>query len=319
MRALEIPWPVEELERRYRAAGARWRRGATRRCGCGSRGWAWRGRGDGGRDDRDGAAVDQARGGRGAGRAGGAQAGLGRPSPSWTAAQQEQVLALGGRRAAHHHARAAAAHRGGVGHQPERDRRSGRWCGRGAGGGWCRASATTRPTRRRRPPPKKTEAAGARTWRRRPAPHLLFADEAWWGLTTELGRVWTRGARPVLPVSGGRSWTPVMAAVEPATGRRISLVAGRFDARWFGRFLAEIAAAYPGERVILVVDNAGWHQARALEVPASVILWFLPPHSPELNPVEQVWQWLRAPAHPRRPLPHPRRAPRRALPGADAT
>lgn len=127
----------------------------------------------------------------------------------------------------------------------------------------------------------------------RPGTHLLFADEAWWGLTTEAGRVWTRGARPVLRVSGGRSWTPVMAAVEPATGRMVSLVAGRFDARWFGRFLAEVAAAYPDGRALLVVDNAGWHRARALKVPANVVLWFLPPHSPELNPVEQVWQWLR--------------------------
>ena len=97
----------------------------------------------------------------------------------------------------------------------------------------------------------------------------------------------------MLAVSGGRSWTPVMAAAEPATARLVSLVAGRFDAAWFGRFLGEVAAAYPGERVVLVVDNAGWHTARDLAVPANVILWFLPPHLPELNPVERVWQWLR--------------------------
>ena len=128
---------------------------------------------------------------------------------------------------------------------------------------------------------------------RQPATHLLFGDEAWWGLTTEVGKVWARGERPVLAVSGGRSWTPVMAAAEPATGRLVSVIAGRFDAAWFGHFLGEIAAAYPGERVVLVVDHAGWHTARDLAVPPSVILWFLPPHSPELNPVEQVWQWLR--------------------------
>ena len=126
-----------------------------------------------------------------------------------------------------------------------------------------------------------------------PGAHLLFADEAWWGLTTEVGKIWTRGVRPVLPVSGGRSWTPVMAAAEPATGRLHALIAGRFDHRWFGLFLAEVAAAYPGERVILVVDNAGWHRARDLAVPANVILWFLPPHCPEANPVERVWGWLR--------------------------
>jgi transposase len=97
----------------------------------------------------------------------------------------------------------------------------------------------------------------------------------------------------VLAVSGGRSWTPVMAAAEPATGRLHGLIAGRFDARWFGHFLAEVAAAYPGERVILVVDNAGWHKARGLAVPANLVLWFLPPHCPEANPVERVWGWLR--------------------------
>lgn len=136
---------------------------------------------------------------------------------------------------------------------------------------------------------------------------MLFADEAWWGLSTDVGRVWARGARPVVAVSGGRSWTPVMAAVEPATGRLHALIAGRFDARWFGLFLAEIGAAYPGERILLVLDNAGWHKAHALAVPSNVILWFLPPHAPELNPVEQVWQWLRA-EHTRGVLFHTREA-----------
>jgi hypothetical protein len=84
-----------------------------------------------------------------------------------------------------------------------------------------------------------------------------------------------------------------MAAAAPATGRLFSLIAGRFDHRWFGRLLGEVAAAYPDERVLLALDNAGWHRARDLVVPGNIILWFLPPHSPELNPVEQVWQWLR--------------------------
>lgn len=126
-----------------------------------------------------------------------------------------------------------------------------------------------------------------------PRTHLLFADEAWWGLTTEVRRVWARGPRPTQPIWRGRSWTPVIGAAEPATGRFLSLVAGRLDAAWFGLFLALLAAEYAGERVVLVVDRAGWHTARSLAVPANVILWFLPPHSPELNPVEQVWGWLR--------------------------
>ena len=92
----------------------------------------------------------------------------------------------------------------------------------------------------------------------------------------------------------GRSWTPVIGAAEPATGRFLSIVAGRLDAAWFGLFLALLAAEYAGERVVLVVDRAGWHTARALAVPPNIVLWFLPPHAPELNPLEQVWAWLRA-------------------------
>jgi transposase len=84
-----------------------------------------------------------------------------------------------------------------------------------------------------------------------------------------------------------------MAAAEPATGRLHALVAGRVDARRFGSLLAASAAASPGERVILVLDNAGWHRARGLRVPPNAIRRFLPPHCPEANPVEQVWQWPR--------------------------
>ena len=85
----------------------------------------------------------------------------------------------------------------------------------------------------------------------------------------------------------------MIGAAEPATGRFTGIVAGRLDAAWFGLFLGLLAAEYAGERVVLAVDRAGWHTARAVAVPANIVLWFLPPHSPELNPVEQIWGWLR--------------------------
>lgn len=48
------------------------------------------------------------------------------------------------------------------------------------------------------------------------------------------------------------------------------------------------------EHAVLVMDNAGWHVARTLEVPANLTLWPLPPYSPELNSIEQLWHWLRS-------------------------
>ena len=55
-------------------------------------------------------------------------------------------------------------------------------------------------------------------------------------------------------------------------------------------FSAQLA---PDEHAAMVLDQAGWHGARALVVPANVTLVPLPPYSPELNPVERVWLYLR--------------------------
>ena len=58
--------------------------------------------------------------------------------------------------------------------------------------------------------------------------------------------------------------------------------------------LAEISAAVaPGAHAVLVLDGAGWHGSGALKVPDNITLLPLPPHSPELNPVENVWAHLR--------------------------
>jgi transposase len=59
-------------------------------------------------------------------------------------------------------------------------------------------------------------------------------------------------------------------------------------------FLATFARDLPGDvHAVLVLDRAGWHRAKTLEVPANVTLVHLPPYSPALNPVERVWLYLR--------------------------
>jgi transposase len=58
--------------------------------------------------------------------------------------------------------------------------------------------------------------------------------------------------------------------------------------------LAEISRyVAAGAHGLVLVDQAGWHVSRQLEVPANLTLLLLPPRSPELNPVENVWQFLR--------------------------
>ena len=59
--------------------------------------------------------------------------------------------------------------------------------------------------------------------------------------------------------------------------------------------LKEISAEVaPGAHAVLVCDGAGWHQkGKKLEVPENITLLSLPPYSPELNPAENIWQFLR--------------------------
>ena len=58
-------------------------------------------------------------------------------------------------------------------------------------------------------------------------------------------------------------------------------------------FLNEVAARHPDDRIVMVLDGAGWHQSHELAPSANLRLLKLPPYSPELNPVEHLWDELR--------------------------
>jgi transposase len=58
--------------------------------------------------------------------------------------------------------------------------------------------------------------------------------------------------------------------------------------------LAEVSKAVdPGAHAVVIVDQAGWHMSPKLAIPDNITLMALPPRSPELNPVENVWQYIR--------------------------
>lgn len=68
----------------------------------------------------------------------------------------------------------------------------------------------------------------------------------------------------------------------------------RCDSEAMTAHLAEIGAMVtPGAHAVVILDQAGWHLSGALTIPANITLLPLPPRSPELNPVENVWQYLR--------------------------
>lgn len=125
---------------------------------------------------------------------------------------------------------------------------------------------------------------------------IWFTDEARVGQQGTLTRIWARrGTRPRAPRDRRYAWTYLFGAVCPERAVGAGLVLPFANTEAMCLHLQEISRHItPGAHAVLVLDGAGWHGLAALgEVPRNLTLLPLPPYSPELNPVENVWQYLR--------------------------
>lgn len=83
-------------------------------------------------------------------------------------------------------------------------------------------------------------------------------------------------------------------AIEPLTGESFILEMPYLNSECFQIYLEEFSKNYPDSRNILVLDNGKFHKAKRLVIPGNIGLEFLPPYAPELNPIERLWQDLKA-------------------------
>jgi len=129
-----------------------------------------------------------------------------------------------------------------------------------------------------------------------PGCDVFFGDEAGFEGDPRPRQKWVRrGSRPTQGYHGGHVRQNVVGAVNPATGQLASLIVPHCDTEVFQSFLDTMAAEAPpekGRRTLLVLDNAAWHKAKRLR-------WhhiepvYLPPYSPDFNPIERLWQHLK--------------------------
>jgi putative transposase len=124
---------------------------------------------------------------------------------------------------------------------------------------------------------------------------LWFMDEARVGQKGRpCHRWWLKGQRPPGVCDRRYDWAYIFAAVRPATGDDFALVLPEVSTEAMQTFLDGFAAHLtPNAHAVLVLDQAGWHGAKALRAPDNLTLLPLPPYSPELNPVERLWLYLR--------------------------
>jgi len=98
------------------------------------------------------------------------------------------------------------------------------------------------------------------------------------------------------PIQTGRpayEYFYLYGAVEPETGQRFFTEHERLNSDCFQVFLDRFAEAFPCSHNVMILDNGRFHKAKKLSIPKNVELVFLPRYSPELNPVERLWQDLK--------------------------
>lgn len=125
---------------------------------------------------------------------------------------------------------------------------------------------------------------------------VFFMDEARFGQQGTLTHVWARtGTRPTAVKQTRYEWVYLYAAAEPASGASVALLMPQVNIETFDVFLRTLSDALAtDEHAVLILDRAGWHVSQRVQVPDNITMLLLPPYSPELNPMENLWHYIKS-------------------------
>ena len=120
-------------------------------------------------------------------------------------------------------------------------------------------------------------------------------DETRVGQQGSLTRIWAkRGTRPRKVRQQQYISTYIYGAACHDTGQSFALILPYANTQTMNKFLDEFSLTIQCDKhVALLIDNAGWHKAVSLIVPTNITLIPLPPYAPELNAMEQIWEWIK--------------------------
>jgi len=82
-------------------------------------------------------------------------------------------------------------------------------------------------------------------------------------------------------------------AINPKTGEDFTLLLPKVNTDCMNVFLEEMVKKEQDKSIIMIMDGAGWHSSNDLKVPSNIEIIYLPPYSPELNPVERMWLYIK--------------------------
>jgi transposase len=138
---------------------------------------------------------------------------------------------------------------------------------------------------------KRARRAAARRGRRL---RIMFADEARFGRMNRPRPCWAPpSTRPKVAAQLIREYIYLYGAVTPQDGICVYLIMPTSNTACFQVFLDALSRRFARQHILLVLDGAPNHRSGQLVVPKNIILLFLPPYSPELNPKENLWDEIR--------------------------
>ena len=122
----------------------------------------------------------------------------------------------------------------------------------------------------------------------------MFQDEAGFGRINKPKYCWCKkGMRPSVPCHHIREYRYTYGAVEPRTGEAFFLIMPYCNTDCMNVFLKQLSDSYPKDKIVLVCDGAAWHKSKGLSISHNIRLVFIPPYTPEMNPIEQIWREIR--------------------------
>ena len=102
-----------------------------------------------------------------------------------------------------------------------------------------------------------------------------------------------RGTRPQVPFKIGYKNFYLYSAVDSSDGSSFNLILPKVDTANMNIFLDELSKKYPQDKIAIIMDGASWHKSKGLQVPSNILFFYFPPYSPELNPVERLWLYVK--------------------------
>ena len=124
--------------------------------------------------------------------------------------------------------------------------------------------------------------------------NLYFQDESRFGLITKQKRVISaRGVQPIGNYKHSYQYKWLWGSFSPISGESFCMTTDGVCKELFIKYLKDFATHKPREVKILIIDNAAFHSTKEVTIPQNIILIPIPPYTPELNPAEKVWQWMK--------------------------